>query len=193
LPERSHQWKKYLEIDVLFFPFTTKCVIDSLMTIGFPYMFNRKEMKIAVLFILAAITLSGCFRNTPEKVSQRFVMGIQTLKWDAMAKMVDWNATSQYIRNTAPDARKDIIIAFATAFTKSDLKAMKESEIKHKMLYMSLISVKALEKTETTAKVKVSCRLEKTGETNKNDVTLQLKKVNREWKIVLTPDLLERQ
>ena len=60
------------------------------------------------------------------------------------------------------------------------------------MLYMSIISVSALEKNETAAKIKVSCRLEKTGEKNVNDATFQLKKVNREWKIILTPDLLKK-
>ena len=155
-------------------------------------MSNRKKIIRVVVFILAVGILSGCFRNTPEKVSQRFIMSIQTLKWDAMIKLVDWPATSQYIQNTSLEARKDIILAFATAFTRSDIKAMKEAEIRHKMLYMSIISVSALEKNETAAKIKVSCRLEKTGEKNVNDATFQLKKVNREWKIILTPDLLKK-
>ena len=141
-------------------------------------------------YTIPLLMLCGCFRNTPEKVSQRFVMSIKSLKWDTMIKMVDWNSTAKHIKNIAPELRKDVIISFASNFTKSNLKAMKEAEIKHKMLYMSLISVNAMEKGETSAKVKVSCRLEKTGEKSKNDVILQLKKVNREWKVVLTTELI---
>ena len=120
-------------------------------------------------------------------------MSIQSLNWDAMINMVDWDSTAQFIQNTSAEARKDIILAFASSFTKSELKTMKESEIKHKMLYMSLVSTTVLDKNEKSARVKVLCRLEKTGDKNKSDVTLELRKVNREWKVILTPDILQRK
>jgi hypothetical protein len=153
---------------------------------------NRFGIILGVVFILAGmIPLSGCWRNTPEKITQRFIMSIQLLKWDNMIKMVDWETTTRNIPDAAKtDARKEIILSFASSFTKSSFKSMTDEEIRHKMLYMSILTTTVIEKTDQTAKVKIKCRLNKASDQNTSEMTFQLRKLNREWKVILAPEHL---
>jgi hypothetical protein len=154
---------------------------------------NRLGIILSVVFIIIGmIPLSGCWRNTPEQISQRFIMSIQSLKWDNMIKMVDWETTAQNIRNASnAEARKDIIISFASSFTRSSLRKMTDEEIRHKMLYMSVLSTTVIEQTENKAKVKVKCLLNTASDQNTSEATFRMRKINREWKVILIPEQVE--
>ncbi len=155
-------------------------------------MWRKRSLRITVALILSVIIFSaGCLRNTPKNVSKRFILSIKDLKWDRMVKMVDWDTTAKYAHDLPEGSKKDIVYSFASVFTKNKFDEMTEAEIKHKLVYMALDSVKIIEESDGRARVKVVCRLE--AKKKQSEVTLNLKKVKREWKIVLTPHLFERQ
>ena len=121
-------------------------------------MWRKRSLRIIAALILPVIIFSaGCLRNTPKNVSKRFILSIKDLKWDRMVKMVDWDSTAQYTHDLPQGSKKDIVYSFASVFTKCKLDEMTEAEIRHKLVYMALDSVKIIEESDDRARVKVVC------------------------------------
>ncbi len=160
-------------------------------------MSRRRLLRITAAPILAALVFSnGCLRNTPKQIAQRFVLSIKDLKWDKMIKMIDWDTTEKYGDKLPQGSKKDLVYRFGAIYTKNRFERMTAAEIRHRLVYMAVDSVKLLEENDNRAKVNVACRLEQRKTDNPltyTDVDLNLIKVNREWKVILTPDLFERK
>jgi hypothetical protein len=159
-------------------------------------MSGKRLLRITAAPLLLVLVLSnGCLRNTPKQVAQRFVLNIKDLKWDKMIKMVDWDSTEMYGERLPQGSKKDLVYRFGAVFTKSRFDRLSKAEIKHKLVYMAVDSVELLEEEDDKAKVRIECRLEQKRTDNPktySEVDLSLRKVKREWKVVLTPDLFDR-
>ncbi len=147
-------------------------------------------MKILALLIAPFLLVTtGCFRNTPEKVAKRFVLHIKDTDWNKMIKMVDWDSSEKHLGNTEGETKRDIITNFAEVYTRLRRSYYSDEELRHKLLYMSVESAEVISKKGSEAEVKIFCKIEQRK--NERKKTFHLKKVRREWKIVLTPNLFQ--
>jgi hypothetical protein len=151
----------------------------------------KKSLRLTALLICPVLFLSlGCLRNSPTSVAKRFILSIKNLKWDTMVKMVDWDTTQRTYGGGIPQgSKRDLVYTFAAKFTRNRFEDMTDEEIKHKFLYLAVRSTESIEKSDRKARVKVVCQIEK--DQDDRSILIDLTKVEREWKVVLRPDMFE--
>ena len=142
----------------------------------------RRGFKSAVLLVVVGVALSGCLRNTPGNVAKRFVKSIKEMKWEKMEKLVDWTASGARTAN-----RRELLTDVAEHLTRYEIREYGEKRARSYFLYLRVTKIETLKRTDRLARLRVDLSMSR-EQTMTFDMTLR--KVDRTWRVVITPDLL---
>ncbi len=150
----------------------------------------RRGIRIGLVLALAPFVLSGCFLNTPTNLVKRFVGMIKRLQWDNMEQIIDWPSSERALGKRLRGDRREFLTELAECITGYSIAFYGKERARSNFSFFKVRKAEYLEKTEKTARLSVTIKL--TKEQSKT-VEITTVKVGRTWRIVLTPNLLEKK
>lgn len=151
---------------------------------------TRRCLPIGALLALATVALGGCLLNTPPNVAKRFIGTIKRLQWDKMEALVDWPSSEQALKRSFKRGRREILNLVAERISGYDIRYFGEGRAKSNFVFFKVAKTESLERTEDLARMSITVKL--TSDKSKT-FELTTKRVGRTWRVVLTPNLLEKE
>jgi hypothetical protein len=153
----------------------------------------RRKVSVAAGVVISSVVLTGCMFNTPERVVKRFVDRLRGMHWGAMAELIDWPQSSQYVpglpaSNVAEEeAKKEVMLRLAENLTGFPVRKRTSDQIRHEFLYLKLAQVKHMKDGDDWAWLDVKITTQSRGKT----VQVLVIKIDRVWRIVLTENVFK--
>jgi hypothetical protein len=148
-------------------------------------------------FLLLVIVLlvggSGCFRNAPDGVVERFVARMRGMAWERMVELVDWPHSCRYVvgvpclQKGEEDKKKELMLRIAEKWTDFPVKEKTPDEVRHEFLYLKVAKIGRAREGEDWAWLKVDVRID----TRLKTVDVLVMKIDRVWRIVLTDSIFK--
>jgi hypothetical protein len=154
---------------------------------------TRKVVCLAVAVTIGSLMLAGCMLNTPEQVVKKFVRRLRGMRWAAMAELIDWPRSSQFVpglpasNGGQDDAKKEVMLRIAENFTGFPVKKKTSEQIRHEFLYLKLARLKRTDEGENWAWLEVKLTLDSRAK----EVQILVEKIDRVWRIALTDSVFK--
>ena len=150
----------------------------------------RRGIRIGLVLALAPLVLSGCFLNTPTNVVKRFIGMVKRLQWDEMEQLIDWPSSERALGRRLRGDRREFLIELAECISGYSIAHYGEGRARSNFSFFKVRKAEYIEKTEKVARLSVTIKL--TKEQSKT-IEMTTVKVGRTWRLVLTPNLLEKK
>jgi hypothetical protein len=140
--------------------------------------------------LLAAVSLGGCLLNTPTNVAKRFVSAVKHLQWDKMEALVDWASSERALGKPLGGDRHAVLLEVAEGISSYQISYYGEERARSNFLFFRVAETKKTKEAEDLVRVQIELRL-----TSMESKTFEIttRKVGRTWRVVLTPNLLEKK
>ena len=146
--------------------------------------------RIGAVLVLATFAFGGCLLNTPTNVAKRFVASVKYLRWDKMEALVDWPASERALGRPLRGDRREILTDVAETISAYQIRLNGEKRAKSDFIFFKVAKVETLKKNDDWAKLNITLKL---TSSQSHVFTMTTKKVDRTWRVVLTPNLLEKK
>lgn len=153
----------------------------------------RRKVSVAAGVVISSVVLTGCMFNTPERVVKRFVGRLRGMHWGAMAELIDWPRSSQYVpdlpasNDGEEEAKKEVMLLLAENLAGFPVRKRTSDQIRHEFLYLKLARVKHMKDGDDWAWLDIKITTQSRGKT----VQVLVMKINRVWRIVLTENVFK--
>jgi len=147
----------------------------------------RRAVPIAVMLLVMASGVGGCYLNSPSHVTKRFVKAMSRLDWGRMEELVDWAGSEKAFGRPLGTERRDLLLKIAERITGFDISYEGEERTRTRFLYLKVSETKVSDRTDDRARVTATVSM---GAGVENEVEFTTTKVGRTWHVVLTPSLL---
>jgi hypothetical protein len=149
----------------------------------------KRTLRIGVLLLAVVCALSGCLLNSPSNVTKRFVGAIRSVNWDKMERLVDWPSTERAFGRSLEGTHKETLLKIAERITDYPIGYEGDELARTKFLYIKVTKTALTKEGDDRALVRATVRLDSEST---REVVFATSKVGRTWRVVLTPNLLER-
>lgn len=147
-------------------------------------------LGLAALLALAAAMLGGCLLNTPTNVAKRFVASVKHLRWDKMEALVHWPSSERALGRPLRGDRREILTDVAESISAYEIRLYGEERAKSNFLFFKVAKVETLDRTDALARLQLDLKL---SSEKSRSFEMTITKVGRTWRVVLTPNLLEKK
>ena len=147
-------------------------------------------LRIGALLIATAVVLGGCLLNTPTNVVKRFIACVKHLQWEKMETLVDWPSSERALGRPIGGDRRKVLLDVAESISSYEIGYYGEKRARSNFLFFRVTKTRKLKETDDLVRVEIELKLSSTAS---KTFEMTARKIGRTWRVVLTPNLLEKK
>jgi hypothetical protein len=153
----------------------------------------RRIASVVACVIISSWALTGCLLNTPDRVVERFIARLKGMRWRAMAELVDWPQSSQFVTGLPAsnkgkyEEKSEVMKRIAENFTGFPVRKKTDDQIKHEFVYLKLATLEHMKDGGGWAWLEIKITID----TRAKKVQILVMKIKRIWRIVLTDSIFK--
>ena len=149
-----------------------------------------RSCRIGAVLVVVTFAFGGCLLNTPTNVAKRFITSVKYLRWDKMEALVDWPASEHALGRPLRDDRREVLTDVAESISSYQIRYNGEKRAKSNFIFFKVAKAETVKRTDDWATLSITLKLSRS---QSNTFNMTTRKVDRTWRVVLTPNLLEKE